>query len=231
LLLLRQCPGCEPASARRLGPAEVSGNWAWFGSSCVGGCVCAVAHPRHRAPLLSPPCRVHTVISALLHVRWLCAVREVRCGAGRCGCPCVCVAGHVHGASDGHGSPWAQPPPLPAPLPADSRWCVVASMAGGLRRATPGAAEVSEAVFLCVVLSLLCRGVWVCGWHPPPPKALCATGPALVHRATHHPCIAAPVVGVWAPPHGMQPCVADVLRCVPPTAQFPLYSEAASRRP
>jgi hypothetical protein len=140
---------------------------------CDTVCVCAVAHPRHRAPLLSPPCTVHTVISALLHVRWLCAVREVRCGAGRCGCPCVCVAGHVHGASDGHGSPWAQPPPLPVPLPADSRWCVVASMAGGLRRATPGAAEVSEAVFLCVVLSLLCRGVWVCGWHPPPQGAVC----------------------------------------------------------
>jgi len=49
--------------------------WAWFG--CVGVFVCAVAHTRHRAPLLSPPCTVHTVISALLHVRWLCAVREV----------------------------------------------------------------------------------------------------------------------------------------------------------
>ena len=51
---------------------------------------------------------------------------------------------------------------------------------------------------------------------PPPPKALCAIGPALVHRATHHQCIAVPVVGVWVRPHGMQPCVADVLRCVPP---------------
>ena len=90
---------------------------------------------------------------------------------------------------------------------------MVASMAGGLRRATPGAAEVSEAVLLCVVL---CRGVWVCGCTPPPPKALCAIGPALVHRATHHQCIAVPVVGVWVRPHGMQPCVADVLRCVPP---------------
>ena len=27
--------------------------------------------------MLSPPCTVHTVISALLHVWWLCAVREV----------------------------------------------------------------------------------------------------------------------------------------------------------
>ncbi len=73
-------------------------------------------------------------------------------------------------------------------------------------------------------------------WLHLPPKALCATGPALVHRATHHQCIAAPVVGVWVPPHGMQPCVADrdVLRCVPPLQRSHCTrgpGESASRRP